>query len=206
MRPAIATGSTPSERSVNRHRGCAPVWPGQAPDAAWGKRPMAWASATKRPGASALWPGQVPDAATASALPATGNAPSHFATHKPTPTSNQQARSVLLASPPSSFSPPAWLFHVWIVNYSKTVQSDHPLVQMKAVLYEGGLYSQFSYIDVMRNLQRKRCNWKKKKQKKIHGNHKQRTKHERAKKFLHERAKKFFFCLSTSSLPATLFP
>ena len=32
------------EWPLNRYRGCAPVWPGQAPDAAWGKRPMAWAS------------------------------------------------------------------------------------------------------------------------------------------------------------------
>ena len=44
MRPAIAIGSAPNQRSVNRYRECAPVWPGQAPDAAWGQRPMAWAS------------------------------------------------------------------------------------------------------------------------------------------------------------------
>ena len=44
MRPAIAIGSAPNQHSVNRYRGCAPVWPGQAPDAAWGQRPMAWAS------------------------------------------------------------------------------------------------------------------------------------------------------------------
>ena len=45
VRPAIAIGSAPNQCSVNRYQGCAPVWPGQAPDAAWGKRPMAWASA-----------------------------------------------------------------------------------------------------------------------------------------------------------------
>ena len=57
VRPAKATGSAPSQRSVNRYRGCAPVWPGQAPDAAWVKRPM-------RPGASARCGlGQAPDAA-----------------------------------------------------------------------------------------------------------------------------------------------
>ena len=59
-----------------------------------------------------------------------GMRPSHFATHKPTPTSNQQARSVLLASPPRSFSPPAWLSRVWIVKQHLNVITI-PVFQVK---------------------------------------------------------------------------
>ena len=59
MRPAIAIGSAPNQRSVNRYRGCAPVWPGQAPDAAWGKRPMRPGQASARCGLGK----QAPDAA-----------------------------------------------------------------------------------------------------------------------------------------------
>ena len=64
VRLAKAIESAPNQRSVNRYRRCTPVWPGQAPDAAWGKRPMrpghapdaAWG---KRP----MRPGHAPDAA-----------------------------------------------------------------------------------------------------------------------------------------------
>ena len=45
-----------------------------------------------------------------------GVRPSHFATHRPAPTNNQRAWSAPKASPLCSYSPPAWLSHMWIVS------------------------------------------------------------------------------------------